>query len=201
MQKDNSTIQRKAALRLSLLQKLQSEPLVMETHAGAGKLFDLVYAEASKGIAFETESRKATLLATQRPTWRVYEASSELGLRAGAGGDWQVNFLDVDPYGACWGTIEAFFESERVFADRMVVAVNDGLRQKLCTGSGWSVGSMKHAAKEFSTAGLYPRYLEICRWNLERIVAPHGYRVTEWAAYYCGFNHLMTHFGAVLTMQ
>src|SRR5271168_856895 len=135
LQKDNSTLQRKAALRLSLLKSLKSQnPIVMECHGGYGKLFDLVYAEIPRGVVFETDTEKATFLALQRPTWRVYESSSQLALKAGVGSDIAVNFVDIDPYGEPWSVIEAFFGSERQFPKRLAFAVNDGLRQKLNLG-------------------------------------------------------------------
>jgi hypothetical protein len=124
--------------------------------------------------------------------------SSQLALKAGVAADLPINFIDIDPYGECWPVIEAYFSGERKRPKRLAIAVNDGLRQKLNVGAGWQVATMKAALEVFSNAGLYARYLEVCRWNLDRLIAPHGYKVIEWAGYYCGFNHLMTHFGAVL---
>jgi len=197
--KDNTTLQRKAALRFSMLKHLKSKnPMVMECHGGYGKLFDLVYAEFPRGVVFETVSERATALALQRPTWRVYEAPSQLALKVGAAADLPIDFVDLDPYGECWPAIEAYFGSEREFPKRIAFAVNDGLRQKLTTGSGWQVATMKAALEVFSNDGLRPRYLEVCRWNLQRLASPRGYRIVEWAGYYCGFSQQMTHFGAVL---
>jgi hypothetical protein len=141
---------------------------------------------------------KASFLAIQRPTWRVYETAAELAVASGVGADLPINFVDVDPCGDPWPLLTAYFQSERVFPKRLAVAVNDGLRQKLKMGSGWHVETMKAAVAMFSNTALYPRYLEVCRWNLERLASSRGYRIVEWAGYYCGFGQQMTHFGALL---
>ena len=89
------------------------------------------YSHLDRGIVFEKNEAKAGLLGRQRPTWAVYEADSEYAISQGVGADLPVNFLDLDPYGQPWGTLEAFFSSDREFPDSIAVVVNDGLRQKL----------------------------------------------------------------------
>lgn len=171
----------------------------METHGGTGRLWQLLYRDQPRGIVFERDTRKAEALTLQRPTWAVYETDCAPALASGAGAHLPINFLDIDPYGQAWPAIEAFFGSERPRPARCAIAVNDGLRQKLCLHAGWQVETMQSACLHFGNNQLFDRYLEVAHWNLARIVAQVGYVIAEWSAYYCGNRGLMTHFGAVLS--
>lgn len=95
-------------MRKKALQYLET-PIVMETHGGAGKLFDACYGNVRDGIVFEKNPKKSKLIGLQRPTWRVYEADCESAIVSGIGGDLPVNLLDVDPYGDPWPVIDAVF--------------------------------------------------------------------------------------------
>lgn len=197
MKKDNSTFQRKATLRLSALKELNESPVIMETHGGAGKLFGACYFNVPTGVVFESDPAKVDVLAKQRPTWRVYEADSEAAISAGIASDLPINLLDCDPYGQPWPVFEAFFGSERERPKRLVVVVNDGLRQKLQTGSGWSVDSMREATEQYGTQGLFENYLQICKDKLKQIAAQAEYSLSRWTGYYCGAHQAMTHYAAV----
>src|ERR1035437_8353238 len=105
MKKDNTTLNQKAALRLSLLKHIQN-PIVLETHAGTGQVWKRVYSEISQGVAFDAKPAKAELLAIQRPTWSIFESDCIPSLRAGAGEHLLWNLVDIDPYGAPWPVIE-----------------------------------------------------------------------------------------------
>ncbi len=196
----NTTLQRQASLRASLLDHLKSRaPVVLQTHGGLGQLYDLVYAEIPRGVVFETDPEAAERLAVQRPTWRTYETAAADALAAGVAADLRVDFLDVGPPdGDPWPAVEAFFQSERIFPKRLAVAVTDGLRRKLKLGAGWRIATLKCAVEVFSNTALYGRYLEIARWNLERLAQPRDYRISEWAGFYAGRGEQLTHFGALL---
>lgn len=196
--RDNSTYTQKVHLRQRALDLLGIDcPVVMETHGGAGKLFDKVYAHLPRGVVFEKDIKKADRLGLQRPTWAVYEADCVAALGAGAGGHIAVDLLDVDPYGECWLAISAFFGSQRPFAPRMVIVVNDGLRQSLSLGKAWSVGSMRGMVERFGN-DLHPVYLEVCEVLLKEKAADAGYTVSRFHGYYCGYSQANTHFLAVL---
>jgi hypothetical protein len=196
-QLDNSTFKLKASLRIKALRELEL-PVVMETHGGYGKLFARSYSHLSEGIVFEKKPEKTAVLAKQRPGWGVYEADCVAALRAGVGAHLPVNFLDLDPYGEPWPILDAFLESERPKPDRLVVVVNDGLRQKLKMNGGWSVASLADAVERFGNAAFYPRYLDICRWMLKEKAARAGYALRRWTAYHCGCQQMMTHYAATL---
>lgn len=166
----------------------------METHAGAGKLFKACYASIADGVVIEKDRQRAEFLAWQRPEWGVYSGDAGLLLRAGVGKEWQINFLDCDPYGSPWPTLKAFFSSERNFMRPMAVVVNDGLRQKLKTGSGWQVKELQMFTERFGNHRLYDLYLDICKQMLKEIAA--NYEIDRWEGYYVGN---MTHYAAVLT--
>lgn len=194
--KDNSTFRLKANLRKKALEYLNN-PIIMETHGGAGKLFDACYGGIDLGVVFEKNPKKAKLLGMQRPTWRVYEADCEIAIATGVGDDLPVNLLDIDPYGDPWPVIEAFFDSERERASLLCVVVNDGLRCKIRTGSSWHVGTLQNAVSKHGN-DLHPIYLEICQEMLKEKASKAGYNLTRFAGYYCGHAKQMTHYLGVL---
>jgi hypothetical protein len=201
-QKDNSTFEQKARLRSAALRELAELPVIMETHGGYGKLFLRCYRHVPAGVVFEEKPEKTAVLARQRPTWAVYEADCERAIRAGVGAHLVVNFLDLDPYGQPWDVLDAFFESERPRAPRLVVVVNDGLRRKLKMNGGWSVRSLREIVERNGNAVLYRDYLAICRELVIEKAAKAGYGLRRWTGYYCGSGQgsaqQMSHYAAVL---
>jgi hypothetical protein len=195
--KDNSTFVQKAQMRAAALRELE-QPVVMETHGGWGKLYQRCYRDVPTGIVFEKDPDKAARLGMQRPHWQVYEADCEKALRHGVGDNLTVNFLDCDPYGESFPVIDAFLQSERPRADKLVIVVNDGLRQSLRMNLGWNVECVREAVQHFGNAALHEKYLAVCRWLIERKAAAAGYTLTKWAGRYAGFQAQMTHFTAVL---
>lgn len=195
MQKDNSTIKHKALLRRNLLAEI-ADPVVMETHGGAGMLFLRCYSHIRHGVVFETKPDKTAILARQRPSWSVYECDCVTALKAGAGAHLPVNFFDLDPYGEPWPVLDAIFESERPWPVRIGIVVNDGMRQKLRIGA-WDVGSMAGMVAKYGNK-LDGIYLDVCRELLSDKAAQRGYRLIRWAGYYCGHADQMTHYAAVL---
>lgn len=174
------------------------DPVILETHGGRGEIFRRVYSDVSRGIVFDTELSSVEALATQRPTWAVYQARSDWALGEGAGSNLTVELLDVDPYGEPWPTIEAFFASDRPRAPRLGVVVCDGLRAKLLLNAGWHVRSMRDALDRYGNAHLHEHYLEIAKGKLEEYSARAGYRLTHWTGYYCGNREEITHYAAIL---
>jgi hypothetical protein len=194
---DNSTYDRKVALRLQALRELgEVPPVILETHAGAGKIFARCYSACREGVAFDIDPLKTVMLARQRPTWSVYEADSIKALANGAGDHLALNFVDCDPYGEPWPTIDAFWQSKRPRAPKVVMVVNDGLRQMVRIQGGWSVESL-HAKVEKYGNGLHGKYLAIARELMVDKGAAAGYKLTRWAGYYCGTFSDMTHYAAV----
>lgn len=132
---DNLTLSAKVMLRQTALLMLGDDPVIVETHGGRGDIWSAVYRDFPTGAVFEKDPGKADILAMQRPTWAVYESDVEIALAAGAARHLTVDLLDVDPYGAAWPTLQAFFGSTRPLAQRMVVVINDGLRFTACGGA------------------------------------------------------------------
>lgn len=196
MQKDNSTFNQKVILRRQML-KLIPEPVVMETHGGAGKLFEACYSSLGTGIVFEKDDQKVSVLAKQRPGWSVYQADSAAVIGLGAGAHLAVNILDCDPYGSPWDVIEAFFSSDRPRPQTMAVVVNDGLRHSTCRGISWKIPNLQEMVVKFGN-NLYPLYLEVCQELMIEKAGQAGYHLTRWAGYYAGYNDLMSHYLAIL---
>lgn len=201
-QKDHTSLGRKVALRnnlLSDLRKMGAEPVVMETHAGKGAIFVRCYASIVDGVALERNQEKTEHLAWQRPTWSVYEGDSERMLAAGVGRHLPINFLDLDPYGASWPCLRAFFDSDRPFPPVMALAVNDGLRGGIKM-TGW-----RHLEPIIGVPlcqrDAYERYLEVCQALVGQISGAQGYKIERWAGYYCGHNHDVTHYAAILRRE
>jgi hypothetical protein len=197
---DNSTYTQKVALRREAIERFDDDvkPVVMETHGGAGKLYDAVYAGFKQGVVFEKDPEKAGILAIQRPTWAVYECDSTAALSEGVGSHLCIDLLDVDPWGDSWPTIKAFFSSARPFAERMVVVVNCGLRQKLRINGAWLTGSMRSMVEKYGN-DLHPVYLDlVCPELLSEYAGRVGYFLDDFLGYYCGASLQITHFLAVL---
>jgi hypothetical protein len=150
------------------------------------------------GVVIEKKPECAEFLARQRPTWAVYEADCVSALRAGVGSHLRVNFVDVDPYGESWPTLDALFESEREWPPVLALAVNDGLRQILKMTGGWNVKSMQALVVRHGNEYLENHYLDACRELVQEKAALVGYTLRRWAGYYCGQFDNMTHYGAVL---
>lgn len=198
-QKDNSTLRRKVALRLELLRELQAAPVVLETHGGLGTLWRYCYQDVADGVVLEKDPVKAAVLGRQRPGWAVYQADCIAALAAGVGAHLPINFVDIDPYGSPWPVFDALFGSVRPWPDRLAVAVNDGLRHKLKTGSGWHVEALESVVDRYGAEVLYDDYLAICRELVEEKAAQAGYSLRRWTGYYCGHSQAMTHYAAILT--
>lgn len=171
----------------------------METHGGYGAIWQRCYSDIADGVVFEKDPDKTRILGIQRPTWAVYECDCVAALSDGVGGHLPVNFVDIDPYGEPWPVIDAFFQSERPFPSTMGIVVNDGLRHKLKTGSGWNAGSMESVVSNYGNNALYPNYLEICQELLKEKASQRGYTLTRWAGYYTGHADAMTHYAALFT--
>jgi hypothetical protein len=198
VRKENSAFKMKASLRLQA-RRLLSEPITMlETHGGSGHLWRAVFPDVEQGVVLDNDARKCEALSQQRPTWSVYEADSAKALAAGVGKHLRFNLIDADPFGDPWPTIEAIFRHERPLADVLALTVNDGLHRKLRLQGAWSIRSMAPVVQFFGNHDLHTRYLDICRWNMERLVALARYRVRHWTAYYCGDNNCLTHYAALL---
>jgi len=195
--KDNSTLRQKSLLRQKLLAEID-DPVVLETHGGAGKLFLACYKDVAAGIVFEKEPVKTAILAQQRPAWLVYECDSRHALASGVGARLQPDFFDLDPYGDPWPFIDCLLAGGHYRPVRMALAVNDGLRQKLKLNGGWSVRSMRQMVERHGNNSLYANYLEICRENMAGLAQAAGYHLVRWAGYYCGHVDQMTHYAAVL---
>lgn len=170
----------------------------METHGGIGQIYKQCYIGIEDGVVFEKDARKAVVLGRQRPTWAVYEADCVSAIEAGAGSHLPVNFLDVDPYGDPWPVIEAFFSSDRPRPNKMVVVVNDGLRQKIEMGGARDVGSLHGVVSQLGN-DFHGVYLDVCqRLMIEKAVQA-GFTLDRFAGYYCGHAKQMTHYLAILS--
>jgi hypothetical protein len=198
IQSDNSNYALKVELRLRALAELGSvTPVILETHAGAGKIFGRCYSFVQDGIAFETDVDKVSMVARQRPTWAVYQADCESALAAGAGDHLTVNYVDLDPYGQPWPAIDGFWQSQRPRASRVVMVVNDGLRQKVRINGGWDVESLEHKVEKYGNR-LYAIYLQVAEELMREKAAAVGYKLTRWRGYYTGaMGGDMTHYAAV----
>ena len=196
MQKDNTTFKQKAALRRALLSAID-QPVIMETHGGIGALYRACYSHIKSGVVFEKSPDKTAVLAGQRPTWAVYEADCEKAIAAGAGAHLMVTFLDIDPYGSPWETMQAFFSSARPRASRLAIAVNDGLRNRIKIGQAWHTDALLPVVATFGN-NLYPLYLDVCRFLVAHHAKAAGYQLRRFVGYYCGHNGDLTHYAVIL---
>lgn len=193
--KDNSTLRHKVTLRRNLLREID-RPVILETHGGWGAIYARCYSTIERGVVFERDEAKVSVLARQRPGWAVYDADCVRAIADGAADGWGINFVDVDPYGEPWPVLDALFSRAATWPDIVALAVNDGLRQKLRIGA-WDVGSMQAEVARYGNK-LADCYVEICRDKCEQLAEQAVAGLLRWAGYYCGTNDNMTHYGAVL---
>jgi hypothetical protein len=199
VKKDNSTYEKKVALRLNARESLGARPVVLETHGGYGRLYQRVYSDLPRGVVFETDQFKAASLAGQRPGWSVYQAVAEDALAAGVGFHLRPNLFDLDPYGSPWNVVGSIFARSGEWGEGPAAfVVNDGMRQKLRMHGGWHCRALAAAVAQFGNGALFARYLEVCRWLVDGHAARVGRRVVKWAGYHCGPRGDMTHYAFVL---
>jgi hypothetical protein len=196
--KDNSTLYFKASLRNKLIKNIKDPLVVIDVFAGAGKIYDLCYKNSLTGVAFERNPEKVEKLVEQREKWLVYECDSILGINAACGSIFKFNFIDVDPYGDPWPALHAIFSQKKyAFCDTIGIAVMDGLRQGAKMQVAWKQKGLKQFSDKYGNAELYKFYKELCKEKIEEIISPLGFRISKWAAYYCGTMDLMTHYGGI----
>jgi hypothetical protein len=196
VKKDNQTFNRKVALRLSALKEIP-QPVVLETHGGAGKIYQACYSDIKQGVVFEKNPEKASLLSRQRQTWSVYECDSTRSIAEGAGAHLPVNLLDCDPYGSPWDVIDAFLFSERPKAEKLWIVVNDGLRVNIKMKTAWKIAQLAPLVASYGN-DLYGCYLGVCEELLKAKASQVGYDLRGFRGYYCGFQQNMAHYAARL---
>jgi len=144
-------------------------PCVMETHGGYGAIYDECYRSSDiPGVVFEKNPVKADALAKQRPTWAVYECDCVAAIAEGVGFHIPVNLFDIDPYGSPWDVIDAILSQGDKLPSTVVMAVNDGLRQKVQINGGWDVEQLSAAVRYFGASSMYRKYLEVCEFLLQQ---------------------------------
>lgn len=201
MQKDNSTLASKLRLRRMVMgYYTERAPVVLETHAGYGRVFERVWYRAATGMVIEKDPRKIEALCVQRPHWRVYEGDTEAVLAAGLGRDLAFDIMDVDPYGSPFPIFDGLFTPERPFPDRWYLVVNDGLRQGVQRGRAWNIEHLQPIVARRGN-NLFPVYLDVAREMVDLYAARIGFKVTAWAGNYAGHHDLMTHYVAQLERE
>ena len=199
--KDNSTLKEKLGLRKAALKKINAcgiQPKILETHGGKGEIFKKIYGRYDGGIVFETDIKKAKVLAKQRGSWRVYNSKCEKSIKDGVCDGVNLNFFDIDPYGSPWEVIDTILNSKIKLQKKIVFCVNDGLRKKIQLGGGWVVGCLKEEVNKYGNAEMHKNYLKICKEMMIKKAGDVGLNVTSWNGYYCGHAQSMTHYAAIL---
>ena len=197
---DNKSFLEKSHLRKLMIQKVEN-PVILETHGGRGKLFRRCYSAIDIGIVFEKDAMKAEVLVRQRPNWAVYESDCVWALKNGVGSHLEINFIDCDPYGQAWQVLQAFFESDRPRADRVVLVVHDGIRNNLRWFGGHDYPFFESIIEKMGNIDLYRNYIRACEDMLTEIVDTAGYDVESFGGFYSKKDKNQTHFFAELTKR
>lgn len=193
---DNQHLGLKVSLRERCIAEADIQTLIVcETHGGFGKLGQLCYGEATLGMVVEKDAARASALARQRPTWRVYCADSAEVFAEGLGAEIAFTVLDCDPYGQCWPTLTGFFQSSRRVAEHLAVIATDGARQKMRLG-GFDMRGWEPWQDRFGP-NLWDVYLLCCRERFTGLVVQAGYTVTWWHGQYSRTGQ-QTYFAAAL---
>lgn len=180
VQKDNDLYDDKVRQRQVARLWLDTPPLVLEAYGGWGKLGDACYYDIPFGIVLEKNGQKTAALGLKRPTWAVYETDTVTALTAGVGSQWEVNWLDVDPYGDPHPTIQAFFKSDRPRAKTLVIVVHDALKNVAMMGKAWKVETLAPLVEKYGNKEVAERYLDMCRELITTAAEPHGYEIDRW---------------------
>lgn len=188
----------KARLRQRFLAQT-NDPIVFDAFAGVGMLYYAVYSDVERGVAIDKKADAVDVLVEQRPTWSVYQCDNVTALREGVGGHLPCNFFDMDAYGDPWLVIEALFDSDRPWPDRLTLVVTDGMRQLAGLNGVWRVDHLAPAVEKFGNDNLFRRWLDACRFLMELHADRRGYALDQWYGYHCGYKQDMTHYAAVLT--
>ena len=198
--KDNKTFLEKSHLRRLMIQKVEN-PVILETHGGRGELFRRCYPHVATGVVFEKDAMKAEVLVRQRPNWAVYESDCVWALKSGVGSHLTANFIDCDPYGQAWQVLQAFFESDRPRADRVVLVVHDGIRNRIGRYGASDIALFQDVVSKIGETHLYRNYIEVCEDMLIEMVDPVGYDVEAFGGFYSKKDKNQTHFFAELTKR
>lgn len=196
--KDNSTLWRKVLLRKAALRELAEPPVVLEAFGGYGQLFNECYQRFERGVVLEKDSEKVDYLASQRPTWSVYECDNVTALAAGAGSHLKVNFLDLDAWGDPFGALRAFLQGHgKTCSPRLLVVVTDGWRRKVQHKGAWHTKELGPFVQRFGN-DLAKDYLALAREVVTAIASGSGFEVESMKGYYCGHANLMAHYRLIL---
>jgi len=197
---DNKTFLEKSHLRKLILEKVD-DPVILETHGGRGELFRRCYPHVKTGLVFETDPQKAEVLVAQRPNWAVYESDCVWALENGVGDHLKVNFIDADPYGQAWHVLQAFFGSERPRADRVMLVVHDGVRNRIGRFGASDIDVFQPVIERIGEIQLHREYLDVCVEMLVEIVSEAGYTVEGFNGFYSKQDRNQTHFFAELVKE
>lgn len=167
----------------------------VETHGGKGRLFGLLYYDILNGAVFEQNALKCDILRQQRPAWRCYNTDVNTAISAGVLEDFQFNYVDIDPYGACWNTVEALFSSP-ILSDNLILAVNCGALHNIRM-RGLQVQFMEDAHTKFSSS--IDQYLYVCRYLIDKKSTRVGFKIEYFSGFYHGIGNQMTQFMCHLT--
>lgn len=199
--RDNDSFPQKVSLRKTALDKMEKEgiePIILEAFGGFGDIYETLYHPYTAGVVLEKDPIKAHHLARQRPSWSVYQADCETALALGAGKHMVFTLADFDAYGDVWPAVNAFFRSDRPFAERMFVVANDGLRWLAGNGGAWKSGTLAPLVQEGWGNNLYTEYLGVSEELLRRAVGPAGYTIDFFDGYYAGTGGKLCHWLAIV---
>lgn len=198
MAKDNGQIDNKLKIRQKALSLMDEDPFVLETHAGYGAIYARLYS-GFYGVAIEKNPSKIDHLVKQRVSWAIYEGDADKVAGVISTVHPEINFVDIDPYGSPFNTLDAFFSGQVYKPKKIVIAINDGQRQKVQMGGGWAIHQLEQSIVKFGNHNAYKRYLDICADVIERKASEAGYSLTRFSGFYGGHNYNMTNYFAVLS--
>lgn len=154
------------------------QPVVCECHAGSDDFGVSLYREFD-GVAFDRDWRKTGMLVKRSPSWAVYEGKSDVLARIGAGRHLRITLLDINPYGAPWSLLRAWFDSPREHPNQMILVAYDGLRA-MKMGKAWDNDELQDAVMRFGADQLQENYGIISEALVEEITGQVGYELAWW---------------------
>ena len=122
-------------------------------------------------------------------------------MKSGVGSHLEINFIDADPYGQAWQVLHAFFQSDRPRADRVVLVVHDGVRNRIGRYGASDIDVFQDVITKVGEIALYRNYIEVCEDMLTEMVETAGYTVESFGGFYSRKDKDQTHFFAELAKR
>lgn len=201
IKRDNSTFINKIRLRNRVLADCKSNPVILETHGGFGRIYERTWWHASSGVVIEKDDKKAQHLCRQRPKWAVYQGDSEAAIDVGLCRNIQFDIIDLDPWGSTIPLLSALSKPGRQFPDRWHLVANDGGWLNAGLGGAWSMKGLEKFVGRDGNHFTQERYREVLKEIVGEFSDKIGFEVAFWFIHRPENTYRLMHYWATLVRR